>query len=111
MEQQRLPSGFHWRPARQRREQKFRAEARRVQGLLKGFDSIINHRGCQLTSIGLALKEAFTKTPVLSPAHVFSAATSHVVAAHGETHAALLTLCLLLLPAPRRRSRSSRHDL
>ena len=48
------------RTAASRREQYARAEARRVGHLLKGFAQVRQHRGGQLSRLGLALQEALS---------------------------------------------------
>jgi uncharacterized protein (UPF0335 family) len=46
------------RTARERREQRLRAEARTAQRLLKALDLIASHRGCQLSRLGNAMRSA-----------------------------------------------------
>ena len=63
-----LPSAFsfHKRSAKQRREQRLRAEARTALRLFKGFSLIIDHRGNQLPPLGAALVNALSQ--VVGPA-------------------------------------------
>ena len=49
------PSSFHRRPARARKEQKARANARMVQRLVADFAALQQHRGSQLSRVGVAL--------------------------------------------------------
>merc|ERR1711892_747250 len=53
--------------AKETREQFLRADARTVQRLLKGFDSIANHRGNRLTALGTALRNALSNAPPSQP--------------------------------------------
>jgi len=53
--------------AKETREQFLRADARTVQRLLKGFDSIANHRGNRLTTLGTALRNALSNAPPSQP--------------------------------------------
>jgi hypothetical protein len=50
------------RSSASRRAQYARADARRVQHLLKGFEEILLHRGCQLSRLGEALQQALKGT-------------------------------------------------
>jgi hypothetical protein len=54
-------STFHRRPAKARREQRLRSEARTVQKLLAGFQLLSTHRGSQPTRLGRALQSTLAR--------------------------------------------------
>ena len=56
------PSTFH-HSARERHEQRLRAEACTVQRLLAGYQSLVLHRGAQPSQLGFAFKVAWHSPP------------------------------------------------